>query len=483
MKKAVLYILTVLALFPSCRKDRTEVPEKDRIQFSAEEGVTPKALITGTTLKTVDNRLHVLDVLTGFTGTASWMSGDYYIDDDVVYNGAVIWGYQSGRIYPWTTDGSHQFYSWLSYDKNLNLTADTFFGATIKNGFSAANRTLSIPALEMTTETEQFDFLYANTSAYPMPRSDASSVPLSLQHMFSAISILLQNEAQDEIIVHRVVVEGLKNKKSAVLSFVRPPETTTLPASANFVNNAYYYALPTATKTLTYGQTYDLLARVKNASVGEYRLIWPQSAEDVAPSDVDDLSTYPITVYYEYATDEDHIQHTAHLRFPEGMSFDAGTRYAFTLLFTQKHIQLTFRVDPWNYALNEWSFREQSIGECTELDFKGNDGYDKPSKTCRFVGGNPIKGTFSIVDPPGAVWSIEPVGDVEYFTISPNQGTVDHENPDYEFYIYPNLDPSLDRTTDKKLKFNFYVRFTDGNTHAANSELNRDDWTVILPRN
>ena len=186
---------------------------------------------------------------------------------------------------------------------------------------------------------------------------------------------------------------------------------------------------------------------------------------------------------YEYLADEDHVQHTAHLRFPEDATFEAGTRYAYTLLFTQKHVELKFTVNPWNYNLNEWSFSEQSISEVKELDFKDNEGYDKPSKTCRFVGGTPIKGTFSIVNPSGAIWSIEPLGDVEYFSISPNQGVIDSENSDYEFYVYPNLDPSLDRSTDKKLKFRFYVQFTDGSVHDANTEVNRDDWTVILPKN
>ena len=126
---------------------------------------------------------------------------------------------------------------------------------------------------------------------------------------------------------------------------------------------------------------------------------------------------------------------------------------------------------------------EQSISEVKELDFAGNEGYDKPTKTCRIVGGNPVTGTFKIVNPTGAVWSIEPVGDVEYFTISPSQGAIDSENPDYEFQVIPNLDPSLDRSTDKKLKFRFYVTFTDGTIHDANTEINRDDWTVILPKN
>lgn len=489
MKRYIIYfVLLAVGFAVSCHKDPRPVADENVITFSPQEDVTSKALLNNNTLRTVGNRVHVMDVLSGFTGEASWAEGDLdegglYINDDVAYNGSVVWEYNSGRVYPWTSEGGHQFFGWLSYDTALNLTADTYFGASLANNFSVTNRTLSIPAKEMTTDSDQFDFLYGNTTYYMMPRTSTDPVSLPLQHLFSAVSIQLRNDSQDEILVRNVTIEGLKNKKSAVIPFVGTPTLTTLSASEDFLDNLLYYALPNATKTLASDESYDLLARVKNSATAEYRLIWPQTEAELAPSDVNDLSTYPITVSYEYLADEEHAQHTAHLRFPEGVSFEPGVRYAFTLLFTQKHIQLTFKVNPWNYNLNEWSFDVQSISEVTELDFKENPGYDKPSKTCTVIGGQPVKGTFRVVNPSGAIWSIEPVGDVEYFTISPNHGTIDSSNPEYVFYVTPNLDPSLDRSVDKKLRFRFYVEFTDGSIHDANSEINRDDWTVILPKN
>jgi hypothetical protein len=482
MRRAFLYMSIAVLAVLSCTGKDTGMADTN-ITFSAEEGSTTRALLTDATLKTNGNKVHVIDLITGFTGSASWMSGNKYIDDDVVYSGAAVWGYDSGRIYPWTTDGTHQFFSWYSYDTAMNLTADSFFGSSVAAGFNTETRQLAIPAKELNTESPQFDFLYANTANYLTPHLGTDPVPLRMQHLFSALGILLRNESQDEILVHSVSITGLKNKKSANITFVGEPETTALTASASFIDNALYGALPAPTRTLSEGNTYDLLARVQNVETPQYRIIWPQTAADLAPSDAENFLTYPITVQYEYLNDEEHIQHTAHLRFPEGTTFRPGYRYAYTLLFTQKHIQLNFEVSPWNYDLNEWSFTEQTISEVTELDFAGNEGYDKPSKTCRIVGGNPVKGTFSIVNPSGAIWSIEPVGDVEYFTISPNQGIVDSEDSDYKFFVIPNLDPSLDRSTDKKLRFHFYVRFTDGSTHDANTEINRDNWTVILPKN
>ena len=480
MRRHFLFIAIAALSVLSCTKD-TGLADT-QIFLSPEEGAATKALLTNSTLRTNGNRVHVIDLLTGFSGSASWMSGNKYIDDEIVYSGAVVWGYNSGRVYPWTTDGTHQFFSWLSYDTSMDMTADSFFGTSVANCFDSADRFLNIPAKELNTESPQFDFLYANTVNYPTPHAGTDPIPLPMQHLFSAIGILLRNESQDEILVHNVSITGLKNKKSATVTFVGAPLTTTLAASASFVDNALYGALPAAARTLAYGNTYDLLARVQNVETPQYRIIWPQSAEDLAPANPENFNDYPITVQYEYLNDEEHVQHTAHLRFPEGTLFKPGYRYAYTLLFTQKHVQLNFQVNPWDYDLNEWSFTEQSISEVKELDFAGNEGYDKPSKTCRIVGGNPVTGTFSIVNPSGAVWSIEPLGDVEYFTITPDDGLVDSDNSDYVFQVVPNLDPSLDRSTDKKLRFHFYVRFTDGSTHDANTEINRDDWTVILPK-
>ena len=488
MRRIYLYSLLVLLALVSCKKEKGLAGGS--ISLIAEEGPTTKGLLSDATLKTSGNRIQVVDVLSDFTGSASWMSGNKYIEEEIVYSGSRIWGYNSGRIYPWTTDGTHQFFGWLSFDTSLRsgsgLTADAFFfpnnDGTVISGFSSVERTLTLPAREINTESPQYDFLYGNTINYVMPRSSTDPVPLMLQHLFSAISILLRNESGDQIIINSVTVEGLKNKKSAVVTFVGSPVTSVVGgASGEFVNNTLFSALPVATRTLDDGDSYDLLARVEDPDTPGYRIIWPQSASDLAPADPEDFSTYPITVQFAYAS-EPAVYHTVHLRFPEGATLDAGTRYVFTLIFTQKHVRIASTVNPWNYERIEWSYTEQSISEVKELDFKDNDGYDKPNKVCYVVGGTPVKGTFSIKNPSGAIWSIEPVGDVKYFTITPNQGTIDSDDSDYEFEVIPNLDPSLDRSTDKKLKFRFYVRFADGTSHDANSEINRDNWTVILPK-
>lgn len=472
--------MAAASLLLSCRQEKVpSTSEYGYITFSAsaDEAVpSTKALLTNTTLKTNGNRIQVLDILSDFTGTASWMGSDgLYVNDEIVYSGTTVWDYYSTRVYPWTSDGDHQFFAWLSYDTTLDVTADSFFGETLTSDFSSTDRKLNLPALEMNTSSDQFDFMYANTSIYPMPRTSTDPVALNMQHLFSALSIQLRNESQDTILVTGVTIEGLKNKKSAVIAIPSTVTYTEQTASAEFVNNSF------SSQTLAYGDKYDLLASSKNTTA-EYRLIWPQTEDDLAPSDANNYTTYPITVYYQYVSDTEHILHTAHLRFPEGASFEAGVRYSYTLLFTQKHVQLNFTVNPWNYNSYDWSFDKQTISETDALNFKSNEGYTSGS-TCNIVNGTAVTGKFKITNPSGAVWAIEPLGDVDYFTISPNQGMVDSANPWWEIQVIPNLDSSLDRTEDKKLRFHFTVTFTNGDVHDADSELNYDDWVIVLPKN
>ena len=78
MRKLFPYAaIMAAALLVSCVKNEHRTPTPNVISFSAEDGVTtPKALLTDRTLKTNGNRIHVMDVLTGFTGSASLMDGN-----------------------------------------------------------------------------------------------------------------------------------------------------------------------------------------------------------------------------------------------------------------------------------------------------------------------------------------------------------------------------------------------------------------------
>lgn len=499
----------VVLLLASCIKNKPDNPY-GTVEFFAEEAdesLSPatKGFLTDARLKTNTNRIHVMDVLTGFTGSATWYSNDLYINDEIVYDGNTIWDFKSHRIYPWTVDGVHRFFGWLSYNATLlneealheepGVTADSFFGATLANNFTKTNDvwSLSIPAREMnvdTIATPQYDFMYDNMdNNYIMPRTDLSLVRLQMSHLFSAISLQFYNESRDPVIVRSVEINGLRNKKSVVIPMDSSPVFTSHDSTARFVPVRDNLNL-----RLEQNGSYDIIAGRVTGVNGEFRLIWPQSAADLTPSDPEDYDTYPIIVHYEYPDEEieegdDPVLHTARLRFPEGAQLLPGIRYAYTLLFTQKHIKLDFTVNPWHYSEYVWSFGDNSISGTETLTFWGDDlgnqSVNNSTKECTIVGGNSVKGKFKISTPPGATWSIEPLGDVEYFTVTPSSGNVaeaDVTNKWYQFEVIPNLDSSLDRSTDKKLRFKIRVTFMDGSVHDGDSDLNRDNWTVILPK-
>ena len=102
MKKAFLYLLIATSAVISCKKEKTDepVPEASPITIFVEEDAPTKALLNDAGLKTNGNKIHVIDLLTGFSGTASWMSGNKYIDDEIVS--------RSGAMTPAVRTPGHQ---------------------------------------------------------------------------------------------------------------------------------------------------------------------------------------------------------------------------------------------------------------------------------------------------------------------------------------------------------------------------------------
>ena len=133
MRRSLTYLFVVALAVVSCHREKTPEVDYGQIAFSAEDVTMTKAMMNDAALKTNGNKLKVYDELQDFTGTVSWMDANnpYYINDEIVYAGQPIWNYVSGRSYPWTSDGTHKFFSWLSYDSTLDLTAASFCGASL----------------------------------------------------------------------------------------------------------------------------------------------------------------------------------------------------------------------------------------------------------------------------------------------------------------------------------------------------------------
>jgi len=479
---SVIPVLMLSLALVSCRKEEAEN------MFLSEnigmEAAFTKGLLGKNDLLTNGTKVHVVDVLTGFDGSvngSAWTSGDKYIDDEVVYSGSTIWNFASGTLYPWTVSGVHTFYGWLTYDakaeSGAGLAATSLFG----NNLTFSNGQLSVPDTELNTNSPQYDMLYSATVTRDMSESPrpTSTVPIQLSHLFSAISLSINNASVDSVRVVSVSTSGLKNRKSAVVDFDSTPEYTALNESASFVQTAF-----SGTETwFATGDKYDLLTDTANPSALSHFLIWPQTAEEMAAARIN--ISYQIMGDYE----DDGVTYKTHvvsLKFPDSAVMKAGYKYNYILTFSNKRVTLLMDVLPWDYNEYTWNYEDSTISECTQLTFVGTSGVDftLSGKNISFLNGQPITAYFGIKTPVGGQWSLELKGDTSdnQITVSPNSGTVNADVDDGRVYITFTPDLSIERTQDITVSLQFWVTFLNGYVKDLNSEINYDNWTITLPQ-
>ena len=484
MKKHTLITLLLASLaLLSCRKDtpRNTGMLREDISFSAS---LTKGLLGRTDLLTNGTKVHIVDVLTDFDGKVNgtaWTSGEKYIDEDVVYTGSTVWDFESGKIFPWTTSGTHVFRGWLTYDAKgadgAGISASDLFG----NGISYADGVLTIPDTELNTLSPQFDMLYSETVLRDMsdtPRP-TGTVPVKLQHLFSALSLYIMNSSVDSVLVTAVSTTGLQNRKSARTDFRTAPVYTTLTPQDGFVKTIF----TGSDSWFTTGDKYDLLTDTKNPSAMSYSLIWPQTAEEMAAARIH--ISYVIKGDYE----DDGVTlktHVTSLKFPEDASMNPGYRYQYILTFVNKRVKLLLDVQPWDYNQFTWDYEDSTISECTQLTWVGTNGVDYllNGKNISFLNGQPIKAFFGIKTPKGGQWDLELRGNTSdnLITVSPDAGHVNADIDDGRIYLTftPNL--SVERTGDVTVSLQFWVTFLNGYVKDLNSEINYDNWTITLPQ-
>ncbi|MBR4808711.1 MAG: hypothetical protein IK031_00335 [Bacteroidales bacterium] len=488
MRRRTAYLLLALLTVFSCEK-KPEVAGES-ISFSPQEAPVTRALMDDNALKTNGNKLHVLDALSGFTGSASWMGdGPYYIDEEIVYSGSPIWDYTSDRLYPWTTDGTHEFFSWLSYDSGLDLTDSGFCGAT----FAPATRTLSIPTpLEMNTSTPQYDFMYSGVNTIAAAdHVPGTSVDLQLQHLFTALNLTVKNTSHNTILLKTVTLTGMKNKRSASIAFTsaNPTVTTSNISSTDVV--LYTSADPA-------GQEFVDTTLVKNLT--SFILMWPQTYVE--------LSGAQITVEYNIVDSHDVVSDdlTASIILDNQQIFKqnstgmaAGTKYSFMLQFKQSTMEIITTALPWEYEEYDWDYSDHSIAarSGTFKDgvlafYRGTGDSAVPpttdewsAKTMRFNTRNDVfTGRFYIEAPSSGRWQVmaSPFTATDYFIIEPTSGEIDVMTDDGKTEFTVRANPARVPSSTQTLYFSVSIYF-NGEWHDANSEFNRKNIKLVLDAN
>ena len=485
-------LLLSAGLLASCSKssgiEEPVVPQEPETPTAKLPNITfgkpgTKAMLNDADLKTNGSKIHVYDLLSGYTGVTfeGWNPNTPYIDEEIIYDGNVVWKYASEGVYPWTATGTHKFFGYLTYDKKSDLTnpvTPTLSGTT-----------MTVPSITFTPASAQFDFLYSDMVTRDAATKDYSVVPLTFKHLFTALSVEVESKTDTKVRLKSITFEGLKNKNSATIAFASPSEVT---LGTSSVDGSFFPTMSSSIE-LDEDELYDPLTQQENPTERSYFLLWPQSIDDVAPTNLETnqsridagythlSSDSLIVVTYDLLVGGTWESHATRMKLPK-MPWEAGKKYHFTIQFSDKLIQLTTKVLPWDYNEYDVDYSEGTVVVPTGLRFDASTCSVTGNVATVVSGKNPV-GTFTIMAPVGGTWMVGMTGDTEYFTISPTSGTIDpngSESGRVTLTVTPNL--SLARPADKQIRLKFTVT-ASGREIDAQSEINRDDWIVLLPKN
>lgn len=276
-----------------------------------------KALVTSDDFLADGNQIKVYDIFKGQTSTAEYFNTILTYDDS---------RWSTGQDFKWTRTGTHNFFGWFLKDASGNNTDfASLFGSE-----SYSNYTLTLPAIEMTASTPQFDFLYSDILVIKrgISNSEAGAIKLPMKHLFTAFSLGVKNNSEIQTItIKKVEVRNLANKKSATLSFnITGENTTTTPNFTTYSDGHTTTPDFSYTGQFTVGPGASLINILSSDSSNELcYLMWPQTADELDDAEV----------YIEYERNGN-AQEPASFKIPQN-TWEAGKI---------NHIDATFYTEP-----------------------------------------------------------------------------------------------------------------------------------------
>ena len=489
---AALALALVVSVLPGCKRVDPMRLQGNGITFSPSITAT-RAFMNSGDLEHTGVTIRVYDYLTGYEGTIGntlYAPTDtmQYFTDEITYDTGVDWRwrYVSGNEYPWTKRGRHDFFGWLIYDagSTQQQQGGTIGATEVFGGWSpvlGANRILSLPTVTFTTETPQFDFSYSNVVTRDVESSafnPSERVNIRLSHLFSALSLTFQNAADIPVTLNSITIPDFPNAGSASINYrdgsveYADPH----PGATPFFNSSLLSGV-----TVQTGDMYNILNGQRNDT--SYFLTWPAAESIISPSTlIDEVDEIPIyagsdsLIRVTYTIDGQ--QMTAKAKFPSH-ALSAGKRHHVNVLFTNKVINVTSTVLPWDFNELSLNFLSDAITtqanvgrlnvDPTSCDFNGS------TKTARMTTGTGIRCTLHVLTPVGATLVISMTGDTDYFQINPSVTTIDAQQ--FEFFVASSgvATGGVDRT----IHLSFTVILPDGREVDANSELIDDNYAFI----
>ncbi|MBR5842545.1 MAG: hypothetical protein IKY64_08090 [Bacteroidaceae bacterium] len=384
----------------------------------------------------------------------------------------------------------YRFFGWLTHDGTSQVP--------LPLSYSNETKKITIPETVVDKDYSQFDFLYSNVDERVLSSTNRRvPVSVSMNHLFTAFGIGIQNTSEDDITLKSVTLRTLHDKGSAVIDFSQTPCVVTYgntaisrnPSTTAFVSYTGNHVLNKRGGTLP--NIFD-----PTASSRRYYMVWPQ-AEDVFPelnfADDDAEAAAPDTDFplvVEYVADGNLVK--KRLKLPQ-QAWVAGKRYYFEVLIADKLVEITATVKDWNYSTSEINFSDQMVV------VKENNQLVWDESTCRVdhsvrkvyvQNGRPIEGVFTIDAPEGGQWRVSLEGDVTAFNILDDVAPTDDgfgpiDGKEHRIRVVP-LISNPDRDYTARLKFvaitadgktlpaDNMVQDVDGNHHQA------EIYTIVL---
>ena len=328
----IIAVAAALTLSACNKSDKylTDYP----IAMSLTEAGSTKALLDAETFETTGNKIKIYDYYTDGS-----IENGYYIDDVIKCSTPGLWPFE-GESHKWTTDGVHNFFGWLVDDVRLNNENELFTPT-----FDRGSKVLTIPETTLGQNTPQFDFMYSNIHKRDLNTNPYfTAVPLEFSHLFTAFKITAANNSSNDVWLKKVSINRLKNTRGASIDYsgTEPVVSYTTPTG----QQDFVYNVSDEGTLMTKGQMY-------NVSPEDYQIMWPHTRDDFADSQ--------IVVDYKYkepsaATPLDG-QTTIDLK--DVISWKGGQKNNVGLMFKDKEISLTCKVEPWTVVEETIDFTDQ----------------------------------------------------------------------------------------------------------------------------
>lgn len=488
-RKHITLAVAIILSATACEKQDTpdNLLANTPIIIGASETGT-KALLDDKTFKTKGNRIKVYDFVTDGGNTIKHI--DSYAGPDVESNSPL---HVEGSTWPFTDEidgtqadvkqwipGTHNFFGWLAKDANMSTynTPETFFGTGFT--FSEDNKTLTIPAKTIDHTTPQFDFMYSNIVSTE-PKNDP--VDLQFQHLFTAVSIGVENSTSSFVKIEDFRIERIPTKRGATIDF---SGTETIVSYSAWTNGT------TLTRELDAGKAgYEVSPKNLRSNIfdgsttQQFMMLWPVEAQYLHSTDktetTEGVVTYPTTwkMYIKYTADSKTYE--KRINFPN-TSWEAGKKYHLTIVFADKMVELKTEVKPWEYEEQAIDYTNEGVtissGGALAWD-RTISSVDDTEKMVSIVNAQAAQAKFSLQTPIGGSWIVSLTGDVNAFEVSPSTGIIDNQTA--TIYVKPLI---TSPTRDYKVQLKFTVRRSDGRIIAADNIIQVNGiYTVVLPRN